>query len=37
MRLLATSFTHHWRYHFVDAIAIMVAAVALALRYFGVW
>jgi len=32
-----TPFPRHWRYYIVLKVLILVGAVALALKYFGVW
>jgi hypothetical protein len=32
-----TPFPRHWRYYIVLKYAVIVAAVALALKFFGVW
>lgn len=32
-----TPFPRHWRYYMALKIAIIAAAAALALKYFGVW
>ncbi len=32
-----TPFPRHWLYYVVLKIAILAAAVALALKYFGFW
>jgi hypothetical protein len=32
-----TPFPRHWRYYIVLKLLILVGAVALALKYFGVW
>ncbi len=32
-----TPFPRHWRYYIVLKFLILVGAIALALKYFGVW
>ena len=32
-----TPFPRHWRYYIILKYAVLIAAVALALKYFGVW
>ena len=32
-----TPFPRHWRYYIVLKYVVLAAAVALALKYFGVW
>lgn len=32
-----TPFPRHWRYYIVLKVLILVGAVALALKYYGVW
>jgi hypothetical protein len=32
-----TPFPRRWRYYVILKIAVIAAAVALALKYFGVW
>jgi len=37
MRRPETPFPRHWLYYIVLKVAIIAAAAALALKYFGVW
>jgi hypothetical protein len=37
MRRPETPFPRHWRYYIVLKMAVIAAAVALALKFFGVW
>jgi hypothetical protein len=37
MRPPETPFPRHWRYYIVLKYAVIIVAVALALKYFGVW
>jgi len=37
MKRPETPFPRHWRYYIVLKYIILIAAVALALKYFGVW
>jgi hypothetical protein len=32
-----TPFPRHWRYYIALKVIVIVAAVALALKYFGYW
>jgi len=32
-----TPFPRHWRYYIVLKYAVLIAAVVLALKFFGVW
>ncbi len=32
-----TPFPRHWRYYIAIKVIVIVAAVALALKYFGYW
>jgi hypothetical protein len=32
-----TPFPRHWRYYIILKYVVLAAAVALALKYFGVW
>ena len=37
MKRLDTPFPRHWLYYMALKFVILAAAVALALKYFGVW
>jgi hypothetical protein len=37
MRAPETPFPRHWRYYLALKIAVIAAAVAIALKFFGVW
>ncbi len=37
MKRLDTPFPRHWLYYFVLKIVLIALAVALVLKYFGLW
>ena len=37
MKRPSTPFPRHWRYYIVLKYAVIVAAIALVLKLFGVW
>jgi hypothetical protein len=37
MKRPETPFPRHWRYYIALKFAVLAIAVALALKYFGVW
>ncbi len=37
MKRVDTPFPRHWRYYLALKFVVIVAAVALALKWFGVW
>ena len=37
MKRVDTPFPRHWRYYLALKLVVIAAAVALALKWFGVW